>query len=1369
TLTLTYTLRSTDSSGATGDRSITLTLTGTNDTPLISNGPDTAALTETNASISTTGSMTVTDIDLTDTITATVDSVVISGGTFNAALVPLTNAELKAMLTLSATGGTSALPANPTAGTNFTWTFTSGPSSGGGNKAFEFLAAGETLELTYTVKAQDNSPDRAGQEADSTSSTVTITVTGSNDGPIATFTSGQNATEDSSLLTGQLTATDLDTNDSRSYGLVGTAIPGFSLNASGAWSFNPGNATYQSLRLGQSQVIPVTYQVTDGAGASSQASFTITVAGSNDTPVATFTAPQSATEDGALITGQLTATDADAGDTRSFSLVGSAIPGLTISSSGGWSFDPSHAAYQSLKAGQTQAIPVTYQVSDATGATSQAIFSITVTGTNDGPIAIGPTPTLPQGQEGTPYVIRAQDLLVGVSDVDQNDSLSIANLRATNGTLVNNNNGTWTFTPVVSNAINLGEILEDHSKSLTVDALLGGSRTAIQVQLLYDVIDSSGAAVNGRSTSFELARTSSINTVTVSNLMIVRSEPAIVMSEPDHTLTANSNNTWTFTPSPNWFGTVQFAYTISTGANPIPYTAALIVQSVNDAPIQTGTPPAPLSILEDSANTNAVSLGMANLNYTPGGGTDESSQTLTYTVTAIPSSISLFKADGSSPVTSNTSLTLTELQGLTYKTLPNANGTGNLSWTVQDSGGTANGGINTLAQSLNITVGALNDPPIRIAPTPPLPPGQELTPYVIRAQDLLVGISDVDQGDQLRIANLRATNGTLVDNNNGTWTFTPVVSTAINLVPLQEDNSRTLTVNDLLGGSTTAIQVQLLYDVIDNAGAALTGNTTSFALTRTSALDTVTVSNLSIVSGLGTFTPNNNIPCSFTPSPNWFGTVQFAYTISTGATITPYTASLVVQSVNDPPELTSPASLTTIEDTPLTLTGFSVADVDGDELTLTLKVGRGTLLLDTAPGLAARSGNGSTATPLQLRGPIAALNAALALIRYQPDANATGSDQLSISAIDATTQGMGGPALIYRSVPISITAVNDPPARLSGTVAALVLNEDAPATSLGLQQLSYGPGGGADEASQTLSYNVTTVPPTLFGGVLLADGTPVSAAQVLTLAQLRGLQFQANPNASGLGSFSYTVSDGVGGTLTETVAIQVREQNDPPARLGTIPAELVVSEASGISSLGLATARYAPAALLTQPGTALAAMELGNGNKILGLINPAANQFTALISANYQGMLGDEVVAQRPGSTELFIRQSNAILRIDLSTGQQTTLLNSAPMLLGYRPNGDALVVYDPTTAQIQAVNLTTATSTTLATGVLPGASIQAGGFASFNAATDQVTLLSRTNAGVVLTSVILSTGVQTSTTANLPDLQALAGSSNQPNQVFGL
>jgi hypothetical protein len=54
-------------------------------------------------------------------------------------------------------------------------------------------------------------------------------------------------------------------------------------------------------------------------------------------------------------------------------------------------------------------------------------------------------------------------------------------------------------------------------------------------------------------------------------------------------------------------------------------------------------------------------------------------------------------------------LTTAELQGLTYKTVENAYGTGNVTWTVADNG-SATG--NTLSQSLSVTVTAVNDAPL---------------------------------------------------------------------------------------------------------------------------------------------------------------------------------------------------------------------------------------------------------------------------------------------------------------------------------------------------------------------------------------------------------------------------------------------------------------------------------------------------------------------------------------------------------------------------------------------------------------------------------------------------------------------------------
>src|SRR4029079_10918323 len=114
----------------------------------------------------------------------------------------------------------------------------------------------------------------------------------------------------------------------------------------------------------------------------------------------------------------------------------------------------------------------------------------------------------------------------------------------------------------------------------------------------------------------------------------------------------------------------------------------------------------------------AVSLGMSALTYGVGGGADEASQTLAYQVTSIPSCITVWLADGTTQVTANTTLSLAQLQGLKYKTVANAVGTGNLTWTVQDSGGTANGGVDLLTETLSITVGAVNDQPVRTAGNP---------------------------------------------------------------------------------------------------------------------------------------------------------------------------------------------------------------------------------------------------------------------------------------------------------------------------------------------------------------------------------------------------------------------------------------------------------------------------------------------------------------------------------------------------------------------------------------------------------------------------------------------------------------------------
>jgi VCBS repeat-containing protein len=219
------------------------------------------------------------------------------------------------------------------------------------------------------------------QGAEGTNS-FTITVRGTNDIPVATYTARRTVNEDS-IISGQLTGTDAD-GDAITYSLVGSPIPGLTLNPNGSFSFDATHSDYQSLGEGAGQNIRVNY--TDIQGAEGTNSFTITVIGTNDIPVATYTAPGSVNED-SIISGQLSGTDIDNGDTLTYSLV-SSISGLTLNADGSFTFDASDQVYQSLEKNEILSIIVNYKVTDSQGVESETnSFTINVTGSNDTPVA----------------------------------------------------------------------------------------------------------------------------------------------------------------------------------------------------------------------------------------------------------------------------------------------------------------------------------------------------------------------------------------------------------------------------------------------------------------------------------------------------------------------------------------------------------------------------------------------------------------------------------------------------------------------------------------------------------------------------------------------------------------------------------------------------------------------------------------------------------------------------------------------------------------------------------------------------------------------------------------------------------------------
>ena len=145
---------------------------------------------------------------------------------------------------------------------------------------FDHLAVGDSAIVTVSYSIKD-------EHGATASSTVQITVTGTNDGPVAVDDTG--AGNEDTLISGNVGTNDTDADDghSLSYSLVGSAPAGFDLNPNGNWSLDASNSAYQHLAAGATTVVTVGYTVSDGLGGSDTGELKIMVTGVNDNPALT--------------------------------------------------------------------------------------------------------------------------------------------------------------------------------------------------------------------------------------------------------------------------------------------------------------------------------------------------------------------------------------------------------------------------------------------------------------------------------------------------------------------------------------------------------------------------------------------------------------------------------------------------------------------------------------------------------------------------------------------------------------------------------------------------------------------------------------------------------------------------------------------------------------------------------------------------------------------------------------------------------------------------------------------------------------------------------------------------------------------------
>jgi len=264
--------------------------------------------------------------------------------------------------------------------------------SWGPSTDYDYLALGEIATITITYQVSDPAYDSNLVNSGVSESTLTLTITGSNDGPIAVVDT-DSADENTSITVNVLANdTDLDLHDTHTVDSV-NITNGFGsvaiVNNEVEWT--PGT-DYDYLAFGESATVEIAYDISDhnitGAGSLSDSStLTLTITGTNDAPVVVAEADFGATEDGAIVNGSVVATDVD-GDatTLIYSLTAAAPAGLVFNANGTYSFDPSDAAYQSLALNEETTVSFSWKATDQHGADSGTdTVDITITGTNDAP------------------------------------------------------------------------------------------------------------------------------------------------------------------------------------------------------------------------------------------------------------------------------------------------------------------------------------------------------------------------------------------------------------------------------------------------------------------------------------------------------------------------------------------------------------------------------------------------------------------------------------------------------------------------------------------------------------------------------------------------------------------------------------------------------------------------------------------------------------------------------------------------------------------------------------------------------------------------------------------------------------------------
>jgi VCBS repeat-containing protein len=856
--------------------------------------------------------------------------------------------------------------------------------------------------------------------ADSSATTVTVTVASVNDAPVG-HTDTLTSTEDTPVTytVGDLLGNDYDADSDTLTIASVTSVTGgtVNLNADGTVTFTPtenfnGEASF-------------TYIATDGNGGDTESTtVTVTVAPVNDVPTVSNLIEDKSVDQGTLLKFQLpenTFSDVDSGDTLTYS--------ATLSSGGNlpsWlTFHSETRTFTGIPSNENVgSIEVTVTAKDGSDASVSDTFTLTVVNANDAPVLnVSEAPTVTgiaedvsaDGNTGTTIA----DMVVNGSITDADGSA----VDAVYVTAVDNAHGTWQF--------KVGDAGEWTAFNFTDNSGKG---------LLLDTSDS------------------------------VRFVP---------TENWNGTSTITFGAWDKSSGSAGYYADISkkgltSAFSTATDTASLTVSAVNDAPVN--SVPSSQSVAEDGtlvfSGSKAITVG-DSLDTALDGSTDGLTATVSVlhgTLTATTGGGATISTNGTSSVTiSGTAEKVNAaLLGLTYAPTANYNGADTLTIETSDSGNTGGGSLSD-TDTVSITVSAVNDTPTNTVPEAQTV-AEDGTLVFSGSKAITVGDSlDTEQGSSTDglTATVSVLHGTVTATEvsgatittNGTSSVTisgsaeKVNAALLGLTYAPTGNyngADTLTVEtsdsgNTGGGSlsdtdTVSITVTPVNDTPVSHADTLTATDEDTVVIYTAAQllgndtdldgDTLTIASVTSVTG-GTAKLNANGTVTFTPTANFNGDASFTYIATDGVEETSSaTATVHVNAVNDAPTVPNPiADKSVDQDSELkfTVPSNTFDDVDGDTLTYS-----------------------ATGLPTWLN-----FDAETHEFSGTPSYSNVGTIEVTVTATDGT-------ASVSDTFVITVVNTNDAPV---GTADEMTATEDIPVTYTAAQLL----GNDTDADSDTLT------------------------------------------------------------------------------------------------------------------------------------------------------------------------------------------------------------------------------------------------------------------------------------------------------------